>query len=297
MFKRCIIRYLGQFFAFGLLGIAHMGVAQLSATVYETFTQTWANPYLINPAASDSSYSFNASFNNISELGLLKNVNRFYFDGDKKFSSTRKNEYHFIGIQTTNSKLGDYISKSQLQMRYSWYAQMSKKTFFSAGIAMGFINYAFLTTQGGTGGSDYAPDGSIGVHLMRSGLTVGLALQQIFTPVLIPVNQSFQLSRLYNLDVTKQFQLTSGLDVSMYSVMQVSDKGIYSYSMGMMSTIADLGLIGINNHFLRKTTASVGLKRLELYGMGFTIMAAYSYYHSEIAVADNTIEFFVAIQK
>ncbi len=271
--------------------------AQLSSTVYETFTQTMVNPYLINPANSDSSYSFKACFNNINELGLLKNVSKFYFDGDKRFNSVKKNEYHFLGIQTNNSKIGDYISRSRLQLRYSWFTQLSKKTFLSSGISMGFVNYAFETTQGGTGGSDYGPDGSVGVHILRPGASIGFAIQQIFTPVLMPVNQSFQFLRLYNVDLTKELKITSDFQCSLFSVFQVSEVGNYAYSFGTLSRIANMGLIGINNFNLKKTTVNVGVENLAVLDIDFTLMASYSFHHSGISLPDNTLELFIAIQK
>jgi len=96
-----------------LLGIVLTSKAQLTNTVYEDFNQVFCNPYLINPTAVDSNYKFKLVFNNLNELGVMRNVKRFYVDGDVKISSQNNN--HFIGIQTTNSKLGDYISRSRFQ--------------------------------------------------------------------------------------------------------------------------------------------------------------------------------------
>ena len=136
--------------------------AQLDATSYQEFTQTLVNPYILNPAVSDTSYSFNFRFNNVNELGLLKNVSRFYVDADKRFGSPKNTGLHYAGLQITNSKLGDYINKSRFQFRYAWFTKLSRQSALSAGVSLGFINYAFQTTQGGTGGTDYGPDGSLG---------------------------------------------------------------------------------------------------------------------------------------
>ena len=271
--------------------------AQLKATVFENFNQTIVNPYLINPAATDTSYSFKLRADNINELGIIKNVSRFYIDGDKRLNSSQENNFHFIGLQATNTKLGDYISSSRLKVRYSWFARLSQKAALSSGASLGFVNIAFLTTQGGSGGSATGPDGSIGIHYVRSNSYIGVAVQQLFTPVLIPVNQSFRLSRLYNFDVAKRFPLGSQADVTTQAVLQVSDKGSYSYNFGFLGNIHDLVLIGVNNFSLRKTSVNAGIKRISVFQAKLMLLVTYSFYHSSFPLPDNTLEIFIALQK
>lgn len=271
--------------------------AQLDATVFEDFTQFVVNPYLINPSATDSSYRFKICANSINEVGLIKNVSRFYVDGDKRISSSRKNGFHFVGLQAINSKMGDYISRSRLQVRYSWFAQISKKAFLSSGVSLGFINYAFLTTQGGTGGSDYAPDGTIGVHYVRQRTFIGLAIQQLFTPVLIPVNQSFQLRRLYNVDFSHRFDIASRTYLTTYAMVQQPDKGNAVYSIGLLTEISNVVLVGVNNFSLQKTSFNLGIKRIRLFGAELMFMTTYSLYHGSFPLPDNTLELFIALQK
>ncbi|MBO9703610.1 MAG: type IX secretion system membrane protein PorP/SprF [Sporocytophaga sp.] len=271
--------------------------AQLNATVFEDFSQFIVNPYLINPSATDSSYSFKICANNINELGLIKNVSRFYIDGDKRINSSRKNGFHFIGLQAINSKQGDYISRSRMQAHYSWFAQVSKKAFLSSGVSLGFINYAFLTTQGGTGGSDYAPDGSIGIHYVRPNTFIGLAIQQVFTSVLIPVNQSFRLSRLYNLDLSHHFDVGPRTNLAVYGMVQQPDKGNTIYSLGLLSEISNVVLVGVNDFSLRKTSFNLGVKQIRLLGAEFMFMTTYSIYHGSFPLPDNSLELFIVLQK
>ena len=271
--------------------------AQLTNSNFQNFSQTYINPYLINPAATDSSYSFNVIANNINELGLLKNVNRFYLDADKRYSTAEEGEFHFLGVQALNTKLGDYISGSKLQFRYSWLTKVTNKSMLSAGASLGFVNYSFQTTQGGTGGTDYAPDGAVGIHYLRKNTVLGVAVQQIFTPTLIPVNQSFQLKRLYNIDVTQRLDISSFINLAFYSVLQLSDQGKSNYNVGMMTSVGEVGLIGINNFSFTKTTVNLGLKNILLLDLRFKFVASYSFYHSGISLPDNILEVFVSIQK
>lgn len=279
-----------------LYGSSIDSFAQLNTTEFEDFTQTTINPYLINPAAADSSYVFKIRINAVDELGLIKYVNRFYMDMDKRIGTRRKNSYHFIGMQALNSKLGQYISKSRLQFRYSWFTQLSRRAYISAGISLGFINYAFLTTQGGTGGSDFGPDGMLGVHYIRPNTIIGFSMQQIFTPVLIPVSQSFKLNRLYNVDVSQRFRIAPRIKLTAYGVMQYAGQSNFNYSMGVMTDVFDYVMIGVNNFSLKKTSFNFGVQHIRLYGTELSIVTTYSIYHSVFPTPNSTLELFMAVQ-
>ncbi|MGN6645549.1 MAG: type IX secretion system membrane protein PorP/SprF [Cytophaga sp.] len=270
--------------------------AQLTNTVFEDFTQTAINPYLINPAAADTSYNFKVGINAIDELGLVKYVNRFYLDADKRIRSGRSNSYHFVGLQTLNSKIGQYISRSRMQLRYAWYMQLSPKAALSAGISLGFINYAFLTTQGGTGGSDFGPDGSLGIHYVREKTKIGFAIQQIFSPVLMPVNQTFKLNRLYNIDVSQGFRLAPRVRVNLFGVLQYSGQNNFSYSAGFMSDVSEYVLIGVNNFCLKKTSFNFGIQHIRIFESELSIITTYSVYTAALPSPNSTLELFMTFQ-
>jgi hypothetical protein len=270
--------------------------AQLNTTLFEDFSQTLINPYLINPAATDSSYLFKIRFNAMDELGLIKYVNRYYMDIDKRIGTARSNSYHFIGLEASNSKIGQYIYRGRCQLRYSWYTQLSKRASMSAGISLGFVNYAFLTTQGGTGGSDFGPDGMLGVHYIRKNTIIGLGIQQIFAPVLIPVNQSFKLNRLYNIDISQRFRIAPRVKLTTYGVVQFSGQDNFAYSLGLMSDVADYVVIGVNNYSMKKTSLNFGFKNVRLFGSELSIITTYSIYHSVFPTPNSTLEFYMSLQ-
>ncbi len=270
--------------------------AQLNNTVFEDFTQTNINPYLINPSAADTSYVFKVRVNAIDELGLIKYVNRFYLDADKRINSGRKHSYHFVGLQALNSKIGQYISRSRLQLRYSWYMQISPKAALAAGISLGFINYAFLTTQGGTGGSDFGPDGMLGIHYVRENTKIGCSIQQLFAPVLMPVIQSFKLDRLYNIDFSQRFRVAPRVKVTMFGVVQYSGQRNFLYNFGLMSDVADYVVIGVNSFCLKKTSFNFGVQHIRLYDTELSIITTYSIYTSALPSPNSTLELHMALQ-
>jgi len=251
---------------------------------------------LINPSATDTSYSFKVQGNSTDQLGLIKYVNRFYLDADKRIKSPRKYSYHFLGFQASDSKIGQYISKSRFQFRYSWYTQLTTKAALSAGISLGYINYAFLTTQGGTGGSAFGPDGTLGIHYIRQNTVIGFAVQQIFPTVLIPVSESFQLKKLYNVDISQRFKIGSNVKLTTYGVAQFSSQTSLLYMLGLMSDISEYVMVGINDFSSKKTSFNFGIKHIRIYGGEITIVTTYSVYTNKVPGLNSTLELFMALQ-
>lgn len=183
-----------------------------------------------------------------------------------------------------------------MQVRYAWYTQISDKSALSAGISLGFINYAFLTTQGGTGGSDFGPDGMLGIQFVRPKTTIGVSVQQIFSSILIPVNQTFKLNRLYTIDFNHKFRVAYRNYINVYSIVQLSDYSKINYINGVMAEITEHFLIGVNNYSLKKSTLSIGVQNIPLNASSFSIITSYSIYHSTIPIPNSTIELFVSLK-
>jgi hypothetical protein len=271
-------------------------MAQLNATTFEDYSQLEINPYLLNPAAVNTTYNYNLRSQYIIETGLIKNVNRFYFDADFKIKTTKENSFHFLGIQTTGSNLGDYIHKNRLNGRYSWYSRISENAYLSSGIALGFVNYALLTTQGGTGGSDFGPDGMVGIQYIRHYLSAGLAIQQLFSPVLTPIRESFQQSRLYIFNMSEKFEITPNTTLTLSGNLQYSNSQPLLYNMGLTANISNI-IFSINNVSLRKTSISFGVKNIAVLKNKLMIYYTYSIYQSSFPLPNNSMEFFIAFQK
>ena len=270
--------------------------AQLDNTIFQDFTQTIVTPYLINPSSTDTSYSFKIQGNSVDAIGLIKYVNRFYADADKRIKTSRSGSFHFVGIQATSSKIGQYISRNRFQARYSWYTQLTTKAALSAGISLGFINYAFLTTQGGTGGSALGPDGTLGIHYVRQNTIIGFAIQQIFPTVLIPISQSFQLKKLYNIDISQRFRLGPWVSLKAYGVAQFSSQTKLLYNMGVMADISQHIIAGANSFTSQKTSFNFGVKEIRIYGGELMIMTTYSVYNKKLPGYNSTLELFIALQ-
>ena len=153
----------GIFLVFVLFGgiISRPALAQVNVTVPDYFDQFFNNYYLLNPANTDTSYKVKINVGDKSETGLLEGVRKIYVDGDLKLETGRKGMNHFIGVQVVNSKDGDFISRSRFYGRYSWRAMITQNSSLSAGISMGFVNYAFKASQSGAGGVACVGDGDI----------------------------------------------------------------------------------------------------------------------------------------
>ena len=138
----------------------------------------------------------------------------------------------------------------------------------------------------------------LGLHYIRKNTIIGLSIQQIFAPILIPINQSFKLNRLYNIDISQQVRIAPRIKMTAYGVLQYQHSILnpFSYSVGLMSDVADYVVIGVNNYSLKKTSFNFGVKHIRLYGTEFSIITTYSIYSNVFPTPNSTLELLLALQ-
>lgn len=285
-------------FLFFLL-LHQSGVAQTSFSFSDYFDQFFNNYYLLNTANSDSSYKTAVNISNKTQTGLFKGVNKLYMDVDMRISS-RKGVYHFIGIQAINNKEGEFISKNRLTGRYSWHGKISGRASVSAGISLGFVNYSFNTSQSGTGGSDWVPDGNAGIWYLRKKISLGVSTQQIFNQKIRPANQTFLLSNYYNFTARYLIDINHFLNLHthLYTRHQ-NDQPMYFAIASLLETKGKLESgIGIGYNYRRGLNSVVGLKRIRIGSSHFGFYFSYFVGTSRINnVSDTAFELLVKYQR
>lgn len=228
---------------------------------------------------------------------MFKGVNRFYLDADTRLGKMKKQRIHNLGAQITSSRLGEYIRKNRFQLRYSVFLQMSKQSAVSAGLSFGILTYTFQTTQSGSGGADNSPDGSFGLRYFWKKWSFGASAQQLFTPVLQPIDKRFELERLYNFDVYRRFMLSPMIDLETQAVVQIAGAEGYAYSLSAMFDYIDRIFVGANEYSLVKTSANLGFKQPISREYDLSFFVTYTFFHSDIPLSDNTLELFFTFSK
>jgi len=269
---------------------------QSRSEVPDLFDQFFNNYYLLNPAASDTSYKFKIRGENRTQTGLFEGISKLYADVDFKIRD-KEGRSQFIGVQAINFKEGDFINRSRLYARYSWRTELSESSSLAAGAALGIVNYNFKGSQAGAGGSSTVLDGSVGVWYSWKKLYLGFAGQQILRNKLQPINQEFQLDRYWNCNMFYSFQVTQFLDFNphLYTRLQ---KGTDNVQLAGIFDIYDLVSAGVNLKYKRGIAFIAGFKNLRIGNSGFSLYASYmAGINSPSILDDNAVEFYLSFQR
>lgn len=261
---------------------------------FDQFTQ---NYHLINPGAKDSTYSLNGQMGNKTQTGLFSGLSHFYFDGDVGLQRKSANGFHFFGVQLINSREGSFITRNRVYGRYAWYQQLNKHSTLSAGISLGTINYAFQNSQGGVSGSDFAPDGNIGIAYSINKLHIGGSLQQFLNSSLQPIDERVQLKQFYNLHGKYQFTLTDVVRLNLHALFQTGGNFKNTYSVSPILELQEKYELGINYRHNRGIVFLLGLKNIEIIQAFLSIYVSYKTATYSIPVPDNAVEFYISFRK
>jgi type IX secretion system PorP/SprF family membrane protein len=278
------------------LMLQHCSLAQISFSFPDYFDQFYNNYYLLNTANSDTTYKIAAMASNKAQTGLFQGVNKLYMDIDLRIPS-RNRIFHFVGIQAINNREGDFINKNRFLGRYSSHIKISERASLSAGISIGFVNYAFNTSQSGTGGSDWAPDGNGGIWYLRKKLSIGLSAQQVFNQKIRPVGQTFSLDNYYNL--TARYSITISpfvtLNTHFYSKWQKIQPEYFA--LASLFEVQEKFDAGVSYNYRRGLSAVAGIKRLGIGRSRFSFYFSYFVGTSKIKVSDNAFELFLSFHR
>ena len=263
---------------------------------FDQFTQNYS---LINPGSKDSSAYLSGQLGNKTQTGLFKGVSFLYFDGDIKIKRKAENGFHFLGIQFINNREGSFISRNRIYGRYAWYQQLNKTTSLSAGVSLGTVNYAFQNSQGGVSGSDFSPDGNIGMELTHRKLVLGLSYQQFFNSTIRPIDETIPLKQFYNLHGNYRFIVNEVINLKLHALLQLGLNSVNSSSFSL-SPILELHHkfdVGINYRQRNGVVFMAGIKKIEIINSFLSLYVSYKIPTNIITVPDNAIEVYLSFKK
>ncbi len=251
---------------------------------------------MINPAAKDTSANVIGQLGNKTQTGLFKGVSYFYADGDVKAQRASGNGFHFFGFQFINNREGSFIRRNRVYGRYAWYQQLNRNTALTAGVSLGAVNYAFQNSQGGVGGSDFAPDGNIGVEISYNNLAVGASYQQFLNSSIRPVDETIPLKQYYNLYGHYRLVVTDAFKIKLHSFLQL---GAYrtNFSVSPIFEVDGHFDLGLNYRHQNGLVFLVGVKDFEIIDSFLSLYVSYKIPTYHIAIPDNAIELYVSFKK
>lgn len=274
----------------------HYVTAQLTMSFSDYFDQFYNNYYLLNTANTDTTYKIDATASSKTQTGLFQGVNKIYIDIDLRLSSKKEN-FHFAGIQAINNREGDFISKNRLIGRYSLRIPLSYRSALSAGISGGFVNYAFNTSQSGVGGADWVPDANAGIWYLREKISVGFSTQQLFNQKIRPANQTFSLGRYYNMTIKSHLPVNSFLKYNTHFYARFQKDQPFYFVCASLFELQERFDMGASYAYRRGLSFVTGFKNLAIANSRFSFYFSYLIGVNKISVNDNAFELLVSYHK
>jgi type IX secretion system PorP/SprF family membrane protein len=240
------------------------------------FVQFYKTYTLINPASigRESPTEFNTG--NRSLTGAFSDVRTFYTNANVRFDkSDGSQSKHAMGLTFINEKEGTYINRNTASFLYAFHVPLTYRLTLSAGVAAGFINYAFKASNINSGGSAFAPNGDIGLWLHRSDFNIGISCNQIVPSRLTPFNATYLIDRYYNFVADKSFELDRNFRLTPTMVFRWFNKDLYDLDVGLVSLIQNNLMAVVAYKYKKGLSISGGLDNIKIGQNIFKLLFSY----------------------
>ena len=259
------------------------------------FDQYFKNSYLINPAILDTIGKVNLSFGNRTYTGLLKGVARNFIQGSFKFHSLKSKNLHDVGVLVIAGKDGEFFSKNRAFLRYGYRLAITSKIAASAGVSLGFINYSVKSSPASAGGNSTVPDIHLGIWITSSHIDFGISSQQLLQLTISPLDQTFILARIYDLNLNYKSNLNKSLQFNLYNHIRYQNKNSWMIESGPILIWKNILEGGFNYRYLRGMAIIAGVSSIKIASSELRITGSFFISSSSLSgVNDNILEFSIA---
>ena len=247
-----------------LLDFAFNSSAQSGDLNPIVFDQFFKNYYMINPASMDSTGKVQIALGNRSLTGLFEGVNRLYADVNVRLNHSSQAQFSRIGALVITYNDGAFINRTRAYARYSYTTSLGARSSVSAGGSVGIVNYTFLGSQAGGGGSASAFDGNLGLWYIRPKLKIGVSYQQMIRSILTPVNQRFELIPYMNFNATYDSYIGAHVMLTTHAYFRYQSTEYYDVQLAPLFLFYEKFESGVNLRYKRGIALLFGVKSITL---------------------------------
>lgn len=242
-----------------------------------TFGHYIIAPFTINPVNAMSDVNTQISLGNQENVGPLRRIRSYYLYAAVNIYKNEKGARNHLGVYATNERDGEYISRAKLYLNYSWHTKLREKLWIGAGSYLGFINYNFIGTSSTAGGSDIAPDGSLGILLYNEKFKFGLSGNQIFSSSLQPIVNIYKFPIFYNLTFERSFFVSPYVTLQPYIFLSWKKSNqLVDINLGILSLIHDRLKIGSSYTHHRMVSFLLGVENIKIEKHFFRFYVCYN---------------------
>lgn len=236
------------------------------------FFKTWS---LINPSSIGHANSMEVLAGNKSLLGAFSGVRTFYAAGHLRINKDSARTRQVLGITFVNDKEGTFIHRNRAAAQYAFHVPLGSRLMLGAGIAAGFINYVFSTTNVGAGGSAFAPNADAGLWLYRSGFNIGIGCNQLIPSKLTPINETYRVGRFYNLNADRTFLINRNISLTPAFVFRYESTESYNADVALIALLYNNACFAATYKYKRGGSISGGLENIKIGANIFKLMISY----------------------
>jgi type IX secretion system PorP/SprF family membrane protein len=251
--------------------------AQTMESVPVQFGQFFNAYSIINPASCGSKSDIEFELGRQGHGGIWKNVSTTYASGSFRIApSTKKNNFHVIGLTFLGDKEGVYLNRSRIYLNYGWHTHLTKRLSVGAAASMGFFSYLVSGSNANATGGAAAPDGSLGLWLYSQRCYLGVSASQLFNSEVTPLQETTRLPRHYNVTGGYSIRMSQWLAVVPKMVVRYTPDYPLDIDVAVTSVVNNIVSGGINYRYDKGIVYMVGLERLRIKKGNFKVTFSYT---------------------
>lgn len=264
------------------------------------FSQYYSKYPLLNPAMIGIKDQTDVRFGNKQLLGNFSKISTYYLQANTNIS-TRNNTYNksisTLGFFIYNDREGIYLNRSRMYVSYAWHGNLTESIKFSAGFHLGTMNYNVKGSALSGDGSDWKPDGALGICFYSAKFHAGASVLQLFNSQVQPIEEITKLSPYGNLCAGYRLNITSNLsfypslnthipfDADRVTINDFNLETLYKNRLGLVFGWH-------NNSYLVSTLA---IRNFQLNRMNFNFCLGYGTAISNVMISTNFYELSVSV--
>ena len=236
---------------------ANCGFGQYSVTRFPVrFGQYYNNFTFINPAYAGFNEGYEATAGSKRMLGNISKISTHYLGLSTRLRNSKgfkEHPFSALSFQAYADKEGVYINRNRIYGSYAWHTNISPKLMLSIGFHIGAINYYVKGTELSGDGSDWEPDGSVGVLFYNDKFATGISVNQMFKAEIQPLEEVAVIPVFVNYMAYYKLNVGSNVDITpMFNcrIPQKQYKGVYDVNVELLLNKTygiSLGIIDNNN--------------------------------------------------
>lgn len=151
----------------------------------------------ISPSIFTNNQSLSLTTSYYGYTDVRKNVNGTFINLSHQFGKEKVKRNAISGMFLSENS-GPFLQKSRIYGRYAHRIQASDDLYLGLGATLGMYNYTIENNIANISGSDWVPDGNIGIGVYYQNFQGSISINQFLNSEIVPIKAQYLLARYYS---------------------------------------------------------------------------------------------------